>query len=248
MQPFFVDSYAPLTEEAITHLLSISNGVMPLAWGRYIDADLTHDIEVAAKYDIPLILIARRSARVPHVEFGAPDGASDRARCEQWVKLAKEKGARVVRRVFLDVEQEPNLVAGYWRAWSREFDGSELVPCAYMPNRNYWPASWGALESAVAAGARCGGTWVALYREKSDGSAVLRDEPWLLRPHASEAVPYLAWQCIGNAYSMRYDFSEVNPEIPAWLGDTLGPAPTPEVPRANDDIGPAPVTSAAQES
>lgn len=237
-QPFLVDSYAALTEDAVTHLLALSGGVPPLCWGRYIYADLTADIEVAAKYGIPLLLISPRSARVPggHGD-GAADGAADRARMEHWSGVAEAKGARVLLHVFLDVEMKPNLSAAYWSGWSAAFDGSELVPCVYMPNRNYWPASWAALEASVAAGARCGGTWVALYYQSADGSAVLRDESWTTRPKASDIVPYLAWQAIGNADHMRYDFSVPNPDALEWLAAPASQTGPEEVRRADASTG-----------
>lgn len=231
--PFIVDSYAPLTADAVAYLLGKSGGALPLAWGRYTDADLTRDFDVAAKHGIPVMLIARRSSRVPHAWAGEPDGKADRARVDALVAQAVAAGASVLRSVFLDVEMEPTMAAGYWRGWSAAFDGGQCVPCCYMPNRDYWPRSWLALEADVAAGARCGGTWVALYRQPSDGSAVFRDEPWERRPKASDHVPYLAWQAIGNAYQQRYDFSVVNPAAMDWLADTLGPAPVPR------NIGPA---------
>ncbi len=248
--PFFVDSLAPMTEAAVDFLLCKSGGVLPLAWGRYLDADLTHDIETAAAHGIPLLLIARRSSRVcMGREAGTHDGAEDRATAEHWIALAASKGASVLRSVFLDVEQEPDLTSDYWHAWSAAFDGAEVVPCIYAPNRNWWPASWAALESAVAAGARCGGAWVAMYHQAVDGSAVLRDESWLGRPRASERVPFLAWQHTGNAYQQRYDFSAPNPNAMDWLADTLPRAPdtlrSPEPPRAAAD-DPAPLATAAQ--
>jgi hypothetical protein len=245
--PFFVDSYAALTETAIADLLTRSGGVPPLAWGRYMDADLSKDLDVSAAHGFPLLLISRRSARVClGREAGAHDGATDRATAEHWLAQARARGATVLRCVFLDVEMAPNLTSDYWRAWSAAFDGSELVPCAYMPNRNYWPASWGALERAVADGAPCGGVWVALYRQPTDGSAVMRDEPWARRPMASDRVPYLAWQDTGNAYGSRYDFSMTNPDASGWIGDTLPAAPPVlEVPRA-DGADPAPMATAAQ--
>jgi len=240
---FFVDSLAPLTEAALAHLLSVSGGRLPLAWGRYLDADLSGDLDVAAAHGIPLLLIARRSSRVPlGLAAGSTDGAADRARVDHWREVAAACSARVLDPVFLDVEMRPTLSADYWRGWSAAFDS----PAAYMPNRDNWPASWVALESAVAAGARCAGVWVALYRQPVDGSAVLRDEPWERRPLASDRVPYLSWQHTGNAYHQRYDFSVPNPEL-AWLveprPDTLR---SPEMPRASAD-DPAPLTSAAQE-
>lgn len=243
--PFFVDSYAPLTEAAIAHLLGVSGGALPLAWGRYIDQDLSRDLDVAAAHGFPLLLIARRSARVClGREAGAHDGATDRATVDHWIAQARAKGATVVRCVFLDVEMAPNLTSDYWRAWSAAFSGGEAVPCAYMPNRNFWPASWDALEHAVADGAPCGGVWVALYRQPTNGSAVMRDEPWTSRPLASDRVPYLAWQSTGNAYGSRYDFSVPNPDASGWLADTLPEAaPVPEVRRA-DGVDPAPMASA----
>lgn len=243
MQPFFVDSYAALTEQAVTHLLSVSGGRLPLCWGRYIDADLSHDIEVAAAHGIPLLLIARRSARVPlGYAAGAADGAADRARFEHWLEVARAAGASVLRRVFLDVEMEPTMSADYWRGWSGAFDGSEFLPAAYMPNRDNWPASWLSLESAVAGGARCFGVWVAYYHQPVDGSAVLRDEPWSKRPLASDRVPYLAHQHSGNCYGKRYDFSSVSPDDSGWLADVLPTPPdtlrSPEFPRADSITAP----------
>lgn len=249
-QPFFVDSLAPLTEPAIAHLLGVSGGRLPLAWGRYADADLTHDLEVAAAHGVPILLILRRSGRVClGREAGTHDGTTDRAVCEHWAHVAATKGATVLRRVFLDVEMAPNLTADYWRAWSAAFDGAEFLPAVYMPNRNYWPASWEALEMAVTAGARCLGTWVALYRQPTDGSAVLAEVDWSRRPMASDRVPFLSWQAIGNAYHQRYDFSIANPDAADWLADVL-PAPpvtmpSPEVPRASSP-DPAPMATAAQ--
>lgn len=234
-QPYFVDSLAPLTEEALTFLLAKTGGRKPLAWGRYLDADLSRDLDVAAAHDIPLLLIARRSSRVClGITAGVVDGAADRARVEAILALAKTKGARVLSRVFLDVEMRPDLTAGYWSAWSKAFDGAAFVPCAYMPNRNFWPASWVAIEAAIATGARCGGTWVALYHQPTDGSAVLRDEDWSTRPHASDVVQTLAWQHTGNAYGGRYDGSMPNPDVVDWLADTLGAAPIEQAPSGTD--------------
>lgn len=250
-QPFFVDSYAPLTEAAVEHLLSVSGGVMPLAWGRYMDANLCADLDVAAKYGFPLILIARRSSRVPHPEYGAPDGARDRGLADHWAREAAARGASVVRAVFLDVEMEPTMHAAYYRAWAAGFDGAKCSPAVYMPNRNYWPASWVALESAVASGARCAGTWVALYHQETEhGTAVLRDEAWATRPQASDRVPYLGWQHTGNAYQKQYDFSVPNPDASQWLADTLPahPETIPAEPPRADSADPAPLTSAAQDS
>lgn len=225
-QPYFTDSLAPLTEAALALLLDKSGGRKPLAWGRYLDADLSHDIDVAAAHDVPLLLIARRSSRVKlGIAAGTADGLADRARVEEIAKLATSKGARVLTRVLLDVEMRPDLTAGYWSAWSKAFDGGDFVPCVYLPNRNFWPNSWVALEAAVAAGARCGGTWVALYHQPTDGSAVLRDEDWSTRPKASRVVPMLGWQAIGNAYGGRYDFSFANPDAMGWLDETIGGAP-----------------------
>lgn len=245
--PFFVDSLAPLTEAAYADLLTRSGGVPPLAWGRYLDQDLTHDLEVSAAHGIPILLIARRSGRVClGREAGAHDGATDRATVDHWITQARAKGATILRCVFLDVEMAPNLTSDYWRAWSAAFAGGDCTPCAYMPNRNFWHASWDALEHAVADGAPCGGVWVALYRQPTDGKAILRDEPWTSRPMASSAVPYLAWQDTGNAYGSRYDFSMANPDASGWLVDTLPEAPpVPEVPRA-DGVDPAPMATAAQ--
>lgn len=242
-QPFFVDSYAPLTEEAIAYLLKVSGGVLPLCCGRYIDADLMHDIEIAAKYGIPLLLIARRSARVPLGEdAGSADGSTDWARVKHWLSVAVAKGAAVLRSVFLDVEMEPTMSAAYWRGWSAAFVGTEFDPCAYMPNRDFWPASWVSLEAAVAGGSRCGGTWVALYHQKADGSAVLCEEGWDKHPKGSMKVPYLAWQRVGNAYQQRYDFSLANPDASEWIADTLPAAPntirSPEIPRAESVTAP----------
>ena len=248
-QPFFVDSLAPLTEAAVAHLLGVSGGALPLAWGRYLDADLSHDLDVAAKHGVPLLLIACRSLRVPHPEFGAPDGARDRGLADHWAREAAARGACVLRSVFLDVEMQPNLSEGYWRAWSAAFDGGDAVPAAYMPNRNFWPASWIALGVAVARGARCAGVWVAMYHQPTDGSAVLRDEPWSGHPLGSDAVPYLAHQHTGNAYGKRYDFSSVNPDDMGWIADVLPVSPatlrSPEMPRA-ESLDPAPITTAAQ--
>lgn len=244
-QPFLVDSYAPLTEAAVAHLLTVTGGRLPAAWGRYTDADLSRDLDVAAAHGIPLMLIARRSGNVPFAAAGRPNGDTDRARVERIAEQAKAVGARILRSVWLDVEMRPTMAQGYWRGWSAAFDGSPLTPCVYMPNRNWWPDSWRALEADVAAGARCGGVWVALYRQPSDGSAVFREEPWSARPKASDAVPYLAWQHTGNAYQQRYDFSVVNPDASIWLTDCVGDPPIAEVPRASAE-DPAPLTSAAQ--
>lgn len=242
---YFADSYAPLTREAVTFLLEKTGGLRPLAWGRYTDQDLAPDCDVAAEFDIPLILIARRSENVKYPAAGAPNGKVDRERMERLVETAKARGARVVRSVFLDVEMKPTMAHGYWAGWSRAFDGSALTPCVYMPNRDFWPDSWRSLEADVAAGARCGGTWVALYRQASDGGAVYRDEAWSRRPKASDHIAYLGWQAVGNAYGKRYDFSEPNPDALGWIADSLGPEPIREVPRA-DSPDPAPLTTATQ--
>lgn len=249
MSPFFVDSYAPITEAAVAHLLTVTGGRLPLAWGRYTDQELARDLDVAAAHGFPLMLIARRSGNVPFPAAGKPNGEVDRERMEKIVEQARAAGARVLRSLWLDVEMKPTMSAGYWRGWSSAFAGSEIEPCAYMPNRNWWPDSWLALERDVDAGARCGGVWVALYRQPSDGSAVYRDEPWGARPLGSDRVPYLAWQHTGNAYRSRYDFNAINTDAAHWLADTLpaaqrvGPA---EVPRA-ESPDPAPLTTAARE-
>jgi hypothetical protein len=247
---YFTDSWAPLTRDAVALLLQKTGGVLPLAWGRYTDQDLAPDFDVAAEAGIPVILIARRSANVQFPAAGAPNGKVDRERMEKLVEVATARGASVVRSAFLDVEQKPDMHRDYWSGWSKAFDGSALMPCVYMPNRNWWPASWLALEAAVAAGARCGGTWVALYRQATDGHAVYRDEDWARRPLASDHIPYLGWQAIGDAYGQRFDFSEPNPAALGWLADTL-PAPSRigpvEMPRA-DSVDPAPLAMAVQES
>lgn len=189
---YFVDSLAPITPAAVAHLREVTGG-LPAAWGRYLGPDMRNELRVAAEHDIPILAISRRSSNVWRADgTGIIDGDADRKSYERLCGSAQTLGARVLSYVFLDVEQTPNLSAGYYTDWARSFD----YPSVYMPNAVNWPASWRALAQAVSAGAPCFGTWVAHYQTRRvDGSAKFESLEWSQRPAglATDAVPCLAW-------------------------------------------------------
>lgn len=218
-----VDSLQKITQSAIDWLAS--HNLKPAAWGRYLGEIGADELRLLAANNIALIAIARRSGRVClGVNEGKIDGIRDYTLFIRLTDDCNDTGCRLLPHLFLDVEQTPDLTAEYWCGWAGQV-AAVAMPCAYMPNRNNWPNSWRALESANAFQSCCG-VWVAMYPHGETPEALETPTEWEHRPlgpSEADGIPYLAWQGIGNSQQgpILVDYSATNPAID-WVGGGPG--------------------------
>jgi hypothetical protein len=228
-----VDSSIPVTSQVqgqgLIRLATTQLNATPAFWGRYFSSPQTKS---AAEYHhglesgplnaagIPVLPVARQTRNVNgSAQQGAADAAANAADLLASFGVPAMAAQGSVFFLFLDVEGSPSLSVDYYTAWAQALAQSSstasngqvtIRPCLYAAQGDN--PTWQALAQAMAAGADCGGAWVARY-PAGGCSAVLNWEDHLVTPSVGVPCPILLWQYAGNCASGSLDLSQTNPNL-----------------------------------
>ncbi len=208
-----IDSLVPSSAAALGNAQSNTYlGQPPAFWGRYfyapgqINSSGKKDTHYSAKENaflrasnIRLLPVARQTGNVGDPNKAAADAKNNVDAIFECLPVNYLAGADPSALVFLDVESDRPLVAGYYKAWAETLaqysqqvsqGRVRLLPAIYAGPLD--KQTWTALKAALGGGSACYGAWMARYYY---GSPVPR--PWeddLVTPQGGVQPPILAWQ------------------------------------------------------
>ena len=208
-----IDSLVPSSNDLLANAQSKDYlGARPQFWGRYFYAP--GRINSAGKKDthyapaenallransIRVLPIARQTANVKQAAKAKADAQANVAAIFEVFSAQYLSGADPDVLVFLDVEQDTPMTAGYYDMWSNTIvteanqtsNGRVRFHPAVYGSRSD-ASTWNALKQAVNGGAPCDGIWIARYYYPTPVP-----KPWsdaLTAPTVTLASPILAWQ------------------------------------------------------
>jgi hypothetical protein len=224
------DSLIPVTSSLIQQATALY-GTPPVFWGRYFknvtagSGEYHHATENPPlnAAGIRLLPVARQTTSVGgDQDQGAADGA---ANAEDFVstfgvaELTAQGGQFIM---VLDVEGNPDLTADYYTGWTQGLiskaqqmsNGAvQMLPCLYASHGD--TGTWNALDTAMNAGARCSGVWVARYLNSLASGQMGDWSDSVVTPTQPNpfSATILAWQYAENVLHGSIDCSQTNPAI-----------------------------------
>jgi hypothetical protein len=185
---------------------------LPQFWGRYfyapgqINSSGHPDTHYAPSENallrannIRLLPVARQTANVTQPNKAKTDAEKNAAAIFEVFSAQYLSGADPDVLVFLDVEQNTPLAAGYYKTWSDTIISEanrisigrvRFHPAVYGSRGD--ATTWTALKQAMVDGAVCDGVWIARYYYPTPVPKPWSDQ--LTTPTVALACPILAWQ------------------------------------------------------